>query len=83
MSWAEHLAHMGEKRNAYRVWCEGQKERDHKEGIHIGGKKIIKVDIREIGWDGMDWIDLAQDRDQCNAFVNTKCLEILEFLSDW
>jgi hypothetical protein len=23
----------------------------------------IKVDLREIGWDGMDWIDLAQDRD--------------------
>jgi hypothetical protein len=24
----------------------------------------IKIDRREIGWDGMDWIDLAQDRDQ-------------------
>jgi hypothetical protein len=24
----------------------------------------IKMDVREIGWDGMDWIDLAQDRDQ-------------------
>jgi hypothetical protein len=24
----------------------------------------IKIDLREIGWDGMDWIDLAQDRDQ-------------------
>jgi hypothetical protein len=24
----------------------------------------IKMDLREIGWDGMDWIDLAQDRDQ-------------------
>jgi hypothetical protein len=23
----------------------------------------IKMDLREIGWDGMDWIDLAQDRD--------------------
>jgi hypothetical protein len=28
----------------------------------------IKMDLREIGWDGMDWIDLAQDR---NALVNT------------
>jgi hypothetical protein len=25
----------------------------------------IKVDLSQIGWDGMDWIDLAQDRDQC------------------
>jgi hypothetical protein len=24
----------------------------------------IKTDVRKIGWDGMDWIDLAQDRDQ-------------------
>jgi hypothetical protein len=31
----------------------------------------IKVDLREIGWYGMDWIDLAQDRDQWRALVNT------------
>jgi hypothetical protein len=31
----------------------------------------IKIDLREIGWDGMDWIDLAQDRDQRRAPVNT------------
>jgi hypothetical protein len=30
----------------------------------------IKMDLREIGWDGMDWIDLAQDRDQRRALVN-------------
>jgi hypothetical protein len=30
----------------------------------------IKMDLREIRWDGMDWIDLAQDRDQWRAFVN-------------
>jgi hypothetical protein len=31
----------------------------------------IKMDLREIGWDGMDWIDLAQDRDQWRDLVNT------------
>jgi hypothetical protein len=31
----------------------------------------IKVDLREIGWGDMDWIDLAQDRDQWRALVNT------------
>jgi hypothetical protein len=31
----------------------------------------IKMDLSEIGWDGVDWIDLAQDRDQWRAFVNT------------
>jgi hypothetical protein len=30
----------------------------------------IKLNLREIGWDGMDWIDLAQDRDQWRALVN-------------
>jgi hypothetical protein len=31
----------------------------------------IKITLREIGWDGMDWIDLAQDKDQLKALVNT------------
>jgi hypothetical protein len=31
----------------------------------------IKIDLREIGWDGMDLIELAQDRDQWRALVNT------------
>jgi hypothetical protein len=30
----------------------------------------IKMDLREIGWDVGDWIDLAQDRDQWRALVN-------------
>jgi hypothetical protein len=29
------------------------------------------MNLREIGWGGMDWIDLAQDRDQCRVPVNT------------
>jgi hypothetical protein len=31
----------------------------------------IIMDLRERKWDGMDWIDLAQDRDQWRAVVNT------------
>jgi transposase len=31
----------------------------------------IKTGLREIGWDGMDWIDLARDWDQWRAVVNT------------
>jgi hypothetical protein len=46
----------------------------------------IKMDLREIGWDGMDCIDLAQNRDRWRALVNTvmnlrgciKCWEVLE-----
>jgi hypothetical protein len=31
----------------------------------------IKIDLRETRWDGMDWFDLAQDRDQWRALLNT------------
>jgi hypothetical protein len=31
----------------------------------------IKIDLREIGWSGMDWTDLDQDRGQWRALVNT------------
>jgi hypothetical protein len=31
----------------------------------------IRMDLREIRWGGMDWIDLAHDRDQWRALVNT------------
>jgi hypothetical protein len=35
------------------------------------GWTILKWILREIGWDGRDWIELAQDRDQWRALVNT------------
>jgi hypothetical protein len=31
----------------------------------------VRIDLREMGWDGMDWIDLAQDRDKWTALVDT------------
>jgi hypothetical protein len=34
-------------------------------------KGNIKMDLREIGWGGVDWIDLAENRDQWRALVNT------------
>jgi hypothetical protein len=62
---------MGEKRNACRILV-GNLERKRP----LGRSKrrwvnSIKMDLRKIGCDGMDWIDLAQDRDQCRALVNT------------
>jgi hypothetical protein len=71
MRWAGHVAQMGPKRNAYRLLVGKQ------EGKRPLGKRRrrcvdnIKIDLREIGWDGRDWVDLAQDRDQWRAFVNT------------
>jgi hypothetical protein len=62
---------MGEKRNAYRIFVgmpEGKRPlgRPRRRWVNI-----IKMDLREIEWDGMNWIDLAQDRDQWKALVNT------------
>jgi hypothetical protein len=30
----------------------------------------IKMDLQEVGWEGLDWIDMAQDRDRWRALVN-------------
>jgi hypothetical protein len=51
------------------LW-ESQKERDHWENTDVGGW-IKKMDLRDIGRGGMDWIDLAQDMDKWRALVNT------------
>jgi hypothetical protein len=42
-------------------WWESQKERDHWED-QARWVDNIKMDLREVGWDGMNWIDLAEDR---------------------
>jgi hypothetical protein len=68
LRWAGHVARMGEKRNAYRILVGKP-----------GGKRPLgkprrrwvdcnKMDIREIRWDGVDWIDM--DQDLVNAVLN-------------
>jgi hypothetical protein len=51
-------------------WWESQKERDHWEDQDVGEWTTLKWILREIGWDGMDWNDLAQYRDQWRALGN-------------
>jgi hypothetical protein len=61
----------GAKRNAYGTLV------GYPEGMRLLGKPRcrwvgnIKMHLREIGWGGMDWIDLAQDREQWGVLVNT------------
>jgi hypothetical protein len=38
----------------------------------------IKMDLREIGWDGVDWIDLAEDQHDNEPSGSIKCCEVLE-----
>jgi hypothetical protein len=56
---------MGETRNAYRILV------GKPEGKRSRWVDNIKMDLGEMGWDGRDWIELAQDRDQWRDLVNT------------
>jgi hypothetical protein len=71
MKWTGHVARMGEKRNAYRILVgkrDGRRPMGRPRRMWVDNKKM---DLREIGWDGIDCIDLAQDMDQWRALVNT------------
>jgi hypothetical protein len=62
---------MGEKRNAYRILMgkpDGKRQLGRPRRRWVDN---IKMDLRKLGWDGVDWIDLAQNRDQWRAPVNT------------
>jgi hypothetical protein len=51
-------------------WWESQKERDHWEDKDVGGWTVLKCILERLGWDGVDLMDMAQDRDQWRALVN-------------
>jgi hypothetical protein len=72
MRWAGHVACMGEKRNVYKVLM-GKPEGKRPLGrLSRRWEDGIRVDLREIGWGGgVERIQLAQDRDQWRALVNT------------
>jgi hypothetical protein len=61
---------MGDPRNAYRILVgkpEGKRPLGRPRRRWVDS---IKIDLREIGWNGMAWLDLAQNRDQWRALVN-------------
>jgi hypothetical protein len=61
----------GEKRNMYRLWVgkpEGKRPLGRPRRRWVDN---IRMDLGEMGWGDVDWIDLAQDRNQFRAVVNT------------
>jgi hypothetical protein len=71
MRWTGNVARMGETRNAYRILVgkpEGKRPLGRPRRRWVDN---VQIDLGEIGWDGVDWIELAQDRDQWRAPVNT------------
>jgi hypothetical protein len=71
MRWTGHVARIGEVRGAYSILV------GRPEGRRLLGRPRhrwednIKMDLREMGFGGVNWIHLAQDRDRWRALVNT------------
>jgi hypothetical protein len=62
---------MGERRGAYKALVGKPEERRPLGKPRRRWEYNIKMDLREVGWRGADWIDLAQDRDKWRAVVYT------------
>jgi hypothetical protein len=71
MRWAGYVARIRDKRNAYRILAGKLEGKRPLERPRCRWMDNIKMDVREIGWDGVDWIELAQDKDQWRDLVNT------------
>jgi hypothetical protein len=70
MRWTEHVARMGEKRTAYRLLV---RNREGKSPLGRPRRRCvdnIRMDLVEIGWVGVHWIGLTQDRYRWRALVN-------------
>jgi hypothetical protein len=72
--WSPKTRLFGEKRNTCRILVGKPEEKRPLGRPRRRWVDNIKIDLGEIGWGGMDWIDLAHDRDQWRALVNTVIL---------
>jgi len=65
-----HVASMGEWRGVYRFWVEKPEEKRRLERPRRRWENNIKMDLKEVGCGGMNWVELAQDRDRWPSLVN-------------
>jgi 23S rRNA G2445 N2-methylase RlmL len=71
MRWEGHVTLKGETRNVYKIWVEN---REGKAPLETYGQRLvdsIKIDLKEFGFEGVDYIYLARDRVQWWDLVNT------------
>jgi hypothetical protein len=67
MRWVGHVKRMGERKDVYKVLVDKPEGKKSLGRTRRRGKDDIKMDL--VGRGGMDWIDLAQDRDRWRSFV--------------
>ena len=70
MRLAGHVARMGERRGVHRVLVGRLEGKRPLGSPRRRWEDNIKMDLQVVGWGGMDWIELAQDRDRWRALVN-------------
>ena len=70
MRWAGHVARMGERRGVYRVLVGNPVGKSPLGRPWLRWEDNCKMEFQEVGFGGMNWIELAQDRDRWRAFVS-------------
>jgi hypothetical protein len=70
MGWAVYVARMGDRRGAHRVLMVKPDGKKPLGKPRRGWEDNIKVNLQEVRWGGMDWNDMAQDRDRRWAVVS-------------
>jgi hypothetical protein len=70
MKWAGHVACMIEMRNAHIILVRKSEGKRPLRRPRHRWEDNIRIDLRKIRWEGVGWIQLAQDRDQWSAVVN-------------
>jgi hypothetical protein len=71
MTWAGYVACMGERRNTYNILV-GKLEGNRPLGRQRHKlEDNLTIDLKEMAWEGVDWIHMAQDRDQWWVLVDT------------
>jgi len=71
MRWVGYVASMGESRGGYRVLVWKPEGKRPLGRPRHRWEDNIKMDLQEMGCEGMDWINVAQDRDRWRTLVNT------------